>query len=172
MPLIKIIAWEFVQNLPLVTGFILALRAWQRNQYAGAIAWVIAGSLVGALLIRLTETRIVARRPEPLPVTLVNIAVMSLLMIAIISYLAAGWSSWQIDLLVGGAAGAALAIAQNLAARKRIGVGHLLAFVLAFPLALIGVRALANTLPILVVVLSITITVTVIISFIDYGVFL
>ncbi len=171
MPSIHIIVWEFIQNLPLVTGFILARQFWLQDKWGMAIASILISSVIGSFIIRLTEAKIVTNHHEPLSVTVVNIIVMSLLMLSMIIYLTARWSSWQIDLLVGGLIGIVLSIAQNLAAQKQIGIGHMMAFAFAFPFALIGIRILLNILPAAVVILLITIIVTVMISLIDYGLF-
>ena len=166
---IRIISWEFLQNLPLVAGFILAFQFWQQGQQLVAIVCIVASSVVGALIIRLTETKIVTKPREPLSVTFINIIVMSLLMLVVIFYLAAPWSNWQIDLIAGGLLGVVLAASQNLAAKKRIGIGHMMAFVFAFPLALISIRTLVHILPIVFTILLITLIITVVISLVDYG---
>ena len=89
-------------------------------------------------------------------------------MLAVIAYLNAPWSNWPVDLIVGGLVGALLSVAQNLAAKKQIGVKHMLAFVLAFPLALIVIRTLVDILSATATILLITVTVTVVISLLDY----
>ncbi|MCP4415489.1 MAG: hypothetical protein GY805_02635 [Chloroflexi bacterium] len=170
MPSIRIIAWEFIQNLPLITGLILALQLWRQDKWGTAVVCVVISSVIGSFMIRLTEVKIVTDHREPLSVTIMNIIVMSLLMLIFIFYLTARWSNWQVDLFVGGLAGVVLGAAQNLAAKKPIGIRHMTAFVFAFPLALIGIRTLVGILPTAITILTITIVVTVIISLIDYSV--
>ena len=166
---IQTVTWEFAQNLPLITGFMLALRYWQQGQALVAIICAVISSIVGSLIIRLTEANIVDKPREPLSVTMTNMVIMSLLMLIIILYLTAPWSNWKIDFIVGGLAGVVLASAQNLAAKKRIGIGHMMAFALAFPLTLISIRMLTGILPIVGTILLLTLFITVIISLIDYG---
>ncbi len=169
MQVTRIITWEFIQNLPLVAGLILALQLWQQEQRLLALICILTGSVSGSLIIRFTEAKIVTKPREPLSVTFMNVIVMSLLMLVVIFYLAAQWSNWLTDLIVGGLMGVVLAVSQNLAAKKRIGIGHMMAFVIAFPLALISIRMLVNILPAIVAILLITFIITVVISFIDYG---
>jgi hypothetical protein len=164
--------WEFVQNIPFVTGFILAISLWQQGEWSGwgaAIACIAVGSIVGSLLIRATESKIVAGHREPLRVVVANIAAMTVLMTAAVAYLSASWSSWGTDVLVGAVAGVALGIVQDLAAGNRIGVRHCVALGCAAPLALIGVRVLVATLPALANILIVTTVLTLIIGLIDYG---
>ncbi|WP_420628839.1 hypothetical protein [Candidatus Leptofilum sp.] len=165
---IQILTWEFIQNLPLVAGLILALQFWRQEQWGTAVATIMAGSIIGSLLIRFTEAKIVTKRREPISVTITNIIVMSLLMLAVVAYVNASWSNWQVDLIVGALGGALLSAAQNLAAKKRIGVKHMLAFVFAFSVALIVIRTLVDILPTVATILLITIIVTVVISLVDY----
>lgn len=161
--------WESVQNAPLVAGFLLGLRLWQSGQPGGAVLFVVGGSLLGALVIWATEARIVAGHREPLRAVLVNVAVMSALMLAVVAYLSAAWSRWWTDLLAGALVGLALGAAQDLAARSPVGLRHGAAFALAFALGLLGVRLLAAACPFLVSLLLITSVVTAAISWLDYG---
>ena len=165
---IRILTWEFIQNLPLVTGLTLAQQFWQQERWGAAVASIVVSSIIGSLLIRFTEAKIITKRREPISVTITNIIVMSLLMLIVIAYLNASWSNWQVDLIVGVLVGALLSVAQNLAAKKRIGVKHMLAFVFAFPLALIVIRTLVDILPTAATILLITIIVTIVISLLDY----
>lgn len=169
MRFFRALLWEFVQNLPLVAGFIGALWFWQQSKYMLAVACVVVSSVAGALIIRITESKIVEGHREPVRVTLVNIAVMTVLMFASVAYLSAGWSSWKTDLLVGGLAGIALGVAQDLTAKKSIGIGHCIALACSGPAALIGIRVLVAALSILVNTLIITAVVTLIIALVDYG---
>lgn len=170
MKFLQAFFWEFVQNLPLVIGFAVALELWQQRRGLGAVAVMLGGSTLGALTIRATEAKIVAGHREPWRVVMVNILVMTTLMLAIIAYLQTGWSNWATDIVGGIGAGIVLGIAQSLAAGEPIGIRHCLAFACAFPPALIGTRQLfAAQLPILVNVLIITAGVTFIITLLDYG---
>jgi preprotein translocase subunit SecE len=161
--------WEFVQNLPLVAGLLLGLDAWRAGTWGLAVVWMVGGSAAGSLMIWATESKMVEGHREPLRAVLVNVAVMAVLMWVVVLYLAAGWSRWWTDLLVGAAVGSGLGIAQDLAAGSSIGLRHSAAFALAFALGLVGVRlAVAGLSPVLAI-LAVTLVVTVAITLLDYG---
>jgi hypothetical protein len=166
---LKAILWEFVQNLPLIAGFIAALALWQQGDWWVAIICMVAGSTVGALVIRFTESKIVKGRHEPWRVTVTNIVVMTVLTFVLVIYLSTHWSSWKTDLLFGALAGVGIAVAQDLAAGDRIGIRHCAALGLSAPLALIGVRVLSANLPVFVNIPIITTVATLIIGLVDYG---
>lgn len=168
--------WEFIQNLPLVGGLMVALQWWQESLFFPSLTAMITGSLLGAVLIRLTEKNIVDKDQaglvgdrEPIAVTLTNIVVMFVLMLLLTIYLTAEWSSPLIDLPVGGLIGFALSAAQSKAAGRRIDGRHSAAFVAAFPIALIALRTLSTALPVMLSILLLTTIVTLIITYIDYG---
>jgi hypothetical protein len=166
---LRSVFWEFVQNLPLIAGFVWGLDLWQHHRPAGAMACMAAGSVIGSLAIWATEARIVHGHREPLRVVLTNIAVIALLMLVLTAYLSAPWSRWWLDVVLGAAAGLALGAAQDLAAGSPIGIRHCAALGLSFTLGLVGVRLLAVSLPPLWSILTITTAVTVIIAVMDYG---
>jgi hypothetical protein len=161
--------WEYLQNLPIIAGFVFALHFGRQGQWLPAVASVIVGGVAGALLISATESKIVAGHREPAGVVLANVAMMVILSLALTLYLLAGWSSWLTDLLGGGLAGIALSAVQSKAAKETIGLGHTAAFVLAFPLGLIATRFFTTFLPPWAAALIITAAVTVIITLVDYG---
>jgi len=162
------LGWEFVQNLPLVAGFLIALRLWGNGAYAAAIGCALAGAAGGALIIRATEARIVAGHSEPLRVVAANVLAMTGLAVAALAYLTASWSNWQTDLPAGALAGTLLAAVQSLASREPLSLGHCAAFACAFPPALIGVRLIDAILPLGVNILVITTALTLTIAAIDY----
>jgi hypothetical protein len=166
---LKAIFWEFVQNLPLIAGFIVALALWQQSKWGAAVACMVAGSVIGSLVIRLTESKIVESHREPLRVTIANIAVMAVLTFVLVAYLSVHWSSWKTDLLFGAVAGLGVAVAQDLAAGEPIGIRHCVALGFSGLVVLIGIRVLAATLPILASILIVTTVATLIIGLIDYG---
>jgi hypothetical protein len=167
----KVVFWEFVQNLPLVAGFLFGLDFWQESRGWLALACMLAGSLSGSMLIWATESRIVTGHREPLRVVVTNVVVMVLLMLLAAAYLSARWSSVWTDLVIGLVGGALLGVAQDLVAHSPIGAGHCAALALAFTLGLVGVRLLVANLPIVVNVLIITVVVTVAVWLVDYGPF-
>jgi len=161
--------WEFVQNLPPIAVFLAALELWRQGWWMGAVICILAGSLVGALLIRWTESRIVEGKLESWWVTAANIGTMSVLMLLLVIYLSTSWSSWQTDLLFGAFAGVGVALAQDIASGEPISPRHWLALGAAAPVVLVGIRALVAALPILINILVITAVMTLIIGLIDYG---
>lgn len=169
MSFLKVIFWEFIQNLPVLAGFAWAFDLWQQGEFWAAIACVALGSLAGSALIALTEARKVAGHREPPAVLLANIIGMTVIALGMVAYLSAHWSSWLTDLAVGAAGGAGLGIVQSLAARKKVDLRHCLALGLAAPLVLVLVRWLLNTgWPVWVNILCMTALATVIIALIDY----
>ena len=165
----RVLFWEFIQNLPLVAGFLSGLNFWRQGELGLAIACMVAGSVVGSSIIWATESKIVKGHREPLRVVLTNVVVIAVLMLALTAYLAAAWSQWWMDLVLGMVGGIALCAAQDLAARSPIGWGHCVAMALAFALALVGVRALSVALPVLLNTLVLAVAVTIVIALIDYG---
>lgn len=169
--------WEFIQNLPLVAGLILAIQLWQEGLMVTTLAAMITGSILGALLIRLTELRIIGghqsgglqEEQEPVAVTAMNAALMFLFMLILTVYLTAGWSSIATDLLAGSLIGLMLSAGQSLAAGRAVGWRHSLAFTAAFPASIITIRLLTAILPLFITILFITTIVTLIITVIDYG---
>jgi len=168
--------WEFIQNLPLVAGLMLGLWLWRDAEVIPAILTMLAGSFLGAALIRLTERRIVGPdraglqgNQEPIAVTITNFGLMFILMLGLTAYLSADWSSAATDLLAGSLIGFILSASQSKAAGRPIGWRHSLAFAAAFPAALIIIRIFSAALPVNVGILLITAIVTLIITYIDYG---
>jgi hypothetical protein len=170
MNFLKIIFWEYIQNLPVLAGFAWAFDLWQRGQPWIAFACVAAGGLTGAILIALTEARKQAGYKEPRAVLLTNIVSITTIMFVMMIYLTVRWSSWLTDLMIGVFSGIGLGIAQSLAARKKINVLHCIALGVASPLVLICIRWLLNTgWSIWIIISLICLLATLIISFIDYA---
>jgi hypothetical protein len=169
MNFLKVIFWEFVQNLPILAGFTFAFNFWQKDRPWIAFACMAAGGVAGALLIALTEARKVAGHREPLAVILTNMISMTAIMFVFVVYLSANWSGWLTDLVIGALGGSALGVAQSLAARKKIHLSHCMALGIASPLVLISIRWLLNTdWPAWANVLSLSFLSTIVISVIDY----
>jgi hypothetical protein len=176
MQFITKFSWEFIQNLPLVGGLMLALQRWQDAQNAGAISAVLIGSLLGVIIIRMTEQKIVGDdraglqgSREPVMVTITNFAMMFIIMAALTLYLTANWSSIVTDAATGAAIGFLLSAGQSLAAGRSIGWRHTIAFSAAFLTALIIIRIFSAVLPLIPGILFITTVVTLIITYVDYG---
>lgn len=170
MRFLNALFWEFVQNLPLVAGFFVALQLWRQGWVVGAGASMLVGSTLGALTIWATESKVIKGHREPVRVVVTNALAITLLMFVSVAYLSAGWGNWGTDLAVGILAGVGLGAAQSLAAGEPIAIRHCLAFAASLPPALIGIRMLmAASLPLLLDILLITAVATVIIGWVDYG---
>lgn len=160
--------WEFIQNLPLVTGFIAALQLWLQSRQVAAIACMAVSGVAGALNIRVIELRFKGHF-EPIRVTIANIVIMPVLMFVFATYLSAGWSSWRTDLLAGMLAGVVLGTIQRLAIKAPIDIVRCIAFACAFPVTLISIRVLVAALPVLLSILISTTLVTLVIVLVGYS---
>jgi hypothetical protein len=167
--IVQVLFWEFIQNLPLVAGFLFGLHLWRQEEKALAVICMIAGSIVGSCIIWATESRIVDGHRESLQVVLANVCVITALMLVLVAYLSALWSRWWMDLVLGLAGGIALGVAQDLAARSPIGLRHCLAMAAATALALVAVRLLSTAFPLWICALALALVVTVIIALMDYS---
>ena len=167
---LKILFWEYLQNLPVLTGFAWALAFWQKGRFGIAVACLVAGGIAGAVLIALTESRKQVGYREPPAVLLTNILGITLIMFVMAVYLTTHWSSWLTDLAIGALVGTGLGIAQSLAARKKINLVHCLALGIASPLVLICIRGLLSAgWSIWVNTLLMCLVATLVISLIDYA---
>jgi len=179
MRFFQVIFWEFVQNLPLVVAFFVAVWLWAQNRKPFAIICMLTGSVTGALVIRFTESHISGKVIERVEVTLINIVVIGFAMILCTAYLASEnrYSNWKLDLILGGGVGILLSTAQGLATPGIATIDwifHCLAFTITLPLALMSIRASkARDLPSsLVISIFVTFFMSVTISLIDYTEFL
>jgi hypothetical protein len=161
--------WEFMQNLPLVAGFILALKLWGQGKWPAAVACILAGSVAGSLIIRATESKIVAGHREPVRVVVANVMAMAMLMSVAVAYLAADWSSWGTDLLVGAVAGVAVGAIQDLVIGEPVGIRHCVALGCSAPIALVSARMFVAALSVWAGALIVTVVVTLIVGLVDYG---
>lgn len=178
MKFVNALFWEFVQNLPVVLLFVAAVWFWAQRSRVKAVTCIVAGSLAAALIIRFTEP-LKSGYWEPVSVTVVNVAVMSVLQFFIMVYLGAEarWSNRKVDLLVGGVSGAGLAVAQGMASQGSPLIGiilHSVALGVACALILVAIRMLkGRRLPLaLSGAVLIVVVMTLIIGVIDYGYFL
>lgn len=117
-----LMALELAQNVPLIAGFVVAWRFWREGQWAAALGWMMAGGVLAALVIWVTEPLIFRGHRESPRAVLGNALVFPALMVLLALYLSAGWSSWATDLAVGGGLAVVLAAGQELAAGERFGV--------------------------------------------------
>lgn len=159
--------WEFVQNIVLLTGFFIALALWRRGLVGWAGVCMFVGGALGAWNIRWIEAKFKGHT-ESLKVTWTNSAMMPLLMLVFVAYLAAAWSNWLTDVLIGALGGFALSVAQRLSIKAPLDIARSVAFAVAFPLTLLSIRTLA-TLPLLFTILVSTFVVTLLIVAIHQG---
>jgi hypothetical protein len=170
MEFLKVIFWEYLQNLPLIAGFCWAFDLWQEDRFWAAISCIAVGGVAGAVLIALTESRKQAGYQEPRAVLLANIVSFSIIMFVMVVYLTARWSSWLTDLAIGALVGIGIGIVQSLAAKKKINIVHCIALGITSPLVLIGIRWSLNIgWSIWVNILLMCLLATLIISLIDYA---
>jgi len=169
------LVWEFVQNVPVICCFAIAVWLWSHDRRRAAVWVLVAGSLTGALVIRFTEVLSDGGR-EAWSVTLVNAVVLGLMQVAFVAYTGTEkrWSSWRTDLLLGIAAGVGLAVAQGLASPGTSAVAvilHSTALGISGALVLVGFRLLkGQTLAKTVgYAIGIALAMTVVIGIIDYG---
>lgn len=169
------LVWEFVQNVPVIYCFATAVWLWSHERRRSAVGLLIAGSVTGALVIRVTEV-LADGGQEAWSVTLVNVVALSVMQVAFTAYTGAEkrWSSWRTDLLLGVAAGVGLAVAQGLAAPSIPVIAvilHSTALGISGALVLVGVRLLkGQTLAKTVSYAGlIALAMTVVIGIIDYG---
>ena len=91
---------EAIQNIPLIAGGIGAFWFWHRN-WLTAASCVVSGSVLSALSMIPTESRIFEGHRESLRAIVANIFTFCVLMIVFVAYLHAGWSSWWTDIIAG-----------------------------------------------------------------------
>ena len=168
--MLKVLFWEYLQNLPIFAGFVWGYDLWSQGRQELAVLCMAAGSLTGAALIALTESRKKAGHREPVAVLIGNSIVMTMIMLVMVAYLSAHWSNWLTDLLIGILAGAGLGALQSLSAREKISLRHCIALGSASPLALISIRLILGLgWPDLVNILASAFLATLIIGFLDYA---
>lgn len=159
--MLRRVLFEFVQNAPVVAGFVAGVWLWERSQPV-AIVCLVAGSAATAIAIALTEGRKTgsAQYREPVGVLALNMVVMSALAVLLAAYIRAAWSGWMWDVTLGALAGAGLAVGQDVAARaRRVEWRHVVALALAVPVSLVGLRGLIQAQPVIAaVVVSIAVS--------------
>jgi hypothetical protein len=170
MKFLKILFWEYIQNLPVLVGFAWAMRFWQKGNSIFAITCLFIGGATGAILIAVTESKKQAGYREPTAVLLVNIFGITILMFIVLVYLLAPWSSWWTDIMIGIVLGIGLAVVQSQAARKKINIAHSIALGIASPLILVCFRWLADAgWSIWLNIFLMSLLATLVISTVDYA---
>jgi hypothetical protein len=142
--LLNIWAWESLENLPLLLGFVIAARLWDGNIPAGVLV-LISGMALGVLITRLVEPKLHKNRHQVRWVSsIVNFLLFVALAFPFLYYFNAqtAWTNWKSDLFLGIAAGLLLTFVQSLhwTGIKTRMLWHGLAMVAAFPLIMLGIR--------------------------------
>jgi hypothetical protein len=174
---LTVLFWEYVQNVPVVLGFALAVWYWARDERGRAGVAMGAGAVLGALIIRYTEALKIGRPyMEAWSVTLVNVVGFGMMLLLFTLYLGreAGWSNRRIDLALGALAGGGFALAQGLAAPNAPLIGvvlHSVSLAVAAATVLVMLRQVKEQTLRRAVgsALLATAVMTVIISVIDYS---
>jgi hypothetical protein len=167
--------WECLQNLPVIVLLVVAVRLWRYGKRGAAVCCVLIGAVSGSLIIRWTEP-LTSGYHEPVATTIANMVLMSVLQVPFVAYLAAQarWSHWKMDLVLGGLAGAILALVQGVTASGSPLAGiilHSVSLAVASALILIAIRKVKDySLPrALAGAVLIAVVMTFIISVIDYS---
>ncbi len=121
------LVWEFVQNMPVIVLFVAGVWMWARQQRRVAVAVMVVGGVIGALIIRFTEPFINGYH-EPWGTTLINIVGFALLQVLFAAYLGTEtrWSNWRTDVCLGVLGGAALALVQGVTVPGSLLIGVVL----------------------------------------------
>lgn len=148
MKLFDNVFWEFVQNVPVIVLFIIAVWLWARTRKVYAVVCALCGAVVGSLLTRFTELGTNGSY-EPIAITIVNVVSLSLLQVLLAAYLGteANWSNQKTDILLGAMMGVSLAVAQGLVSQglPLIGMtGRGIALAIVGGMVLLGIRKLKN----------------------------
>ncbi len=159
--------WEYLQNLPPALGFFLGFSYFQRDDPAGWL-FALAGGLLGALVIRYTESFMDPGPRESWTSTGANAVFFASGTLLAIFYFDNRWGIWWIDAAIGVVAGGALALSQGWAAGTRIDARHLGAMAAALALGLPATRYLLLFWPPLLGALAICLVVSVSIVAIGY----
>jgi 4-amino-4-deoxy-L-arabinose transferase-like glycosyltransferase len=174
MKLFNAVFWEFVQNLPLILGFVVASRFWESNRRVRGVLCTTIACFMGAFVIQVTEPSITGKTsPDPVGDLFANSSAFTLLSILTLLYFERE-QKLQTDIIVGASLGVLLALIQTMLVGATLprALMHGLAMAVALPLGMLGLRWARQgyTMP-LAIFKSTTITglVSVVIVLIDYG---
>lgn len=154
--ILVVMALGATQNTPLIAGFIVGFSFWQENLLI-AVASMLVGSLLSALSMIPTESRIFEGHQESEPAVLANIVTFTSLMLLAAFYIHADWSNWRTDLVGGFIISAILGTAQDLIAKEPVSVTRILALGISSVVSLLIIRlALESWSPLVSVILVTT----------------
>jgi len=168
--------WEFLQNLPLILGFLAAARLWRENLIL-ALTALIVGIGLGILLMHYTEPFL---HKEKYPPTwkgdLINLGLFVVIALPFLYYFSTEnrWINWKSDLIAGVLVGALLSLGQTIGwkGEKSRMLLHGAAMAASFPLIMIGLRyalKIEAWVWMLGVGVLVTLLASIVITLIDYG---
>lgn len=170
---VKILFWETLENMPMLIGFLLAIRV-QLQDVQLAFVILSIGITIGTILIHFTENKKHSNQPSPKE-TLVNFVIFMMLSTPFVFYFSsngAWWSNWITDIIVGGIAGYLLSLGEswgwNSVATVKM---HSISMAIALIMFLWGIRLtyeLDSLLAILMVGVIFNLLVSSIIVLLDY----
>jgi hypothetical protein len=173
---LQALKWEFLQNLPMILGFLAAARLWRGNLRL-ALSVLIIGIGLGILLMHFTEPFL---HKEKYPPTwkgdLINLGLFVVFALPFLYYFSTEtrWINWKSDLIAGVVVGVLLTLGQAIGwtGKKSRMVLHGVAMATSFPLILIGLRyalKIDTWLWMLGVGVLVTLLASMLITLIDYG---
>ena len=149
MELFTVWMWESLENLPLLLGFVVAVRLWDENLIAG-LAALLVGMGIGVLIARTVEPKLhKGGHQVRWKSTLINFILFVGIAIPFIYYFRADtrWLNWKTDLLAGLAAGLLLTFVQmaHWTGPKSRMLLHGVAMMVSFPIIMLGLRSIIRT---------------------------
>jgi hypothetical protein len=160
--------WEFLQNWPVLFGFLLGYQYLQAGEFAACVLVVLTGSILGALLIRYTERFMVAGFEESARVTLGNVVVFAGGIGLVLLYFNRAEGNVITDILAGASLGLILSVTQSKAEGEKVSVPHTAAMMLAASAAILGIRHVFLEMPPLTGSAALNIMMTGIIILVEY----
>ena len=97
MRLLSVWAWESLENLPMILGFVIAARLWEGNFLLGVVV-LIVGMGLGVLVTRLVEPKLhIAKHEVRWTSVLINFVLFLGLAIPFLYYFRADsrWLNWR-----------------------------------------------------------------------------
>lgn len=176
MKYLNALKWEFLQNLPMILGFLVAARLWRGNLPL-ALGVLIIGIGLGILLMHYTEPLLHKERYSPnWRGDLLNLVLFMVFALPFLYYFSTEnrWINWKSDLIAGVVVGVLLTLGQAIGwtGKKSRMVLHGIAMAVSFPLILIGLRyalKIEAWLWMLGVGALVTLLASMLITLIDYG---
>ncbi len=160
--------WEYIQNTPLILAFTYGFAQFSEGDMVGAGRAILSGVIAGALLIRITESRIEGGEVESWRETATNIFFFSLAISFFIFYFSRTKQILHIDILSGIFTGILASVFQAFAARSWPTIRHTVSLAAAFAAAVWLIRTFALTQSPLPGALTINLAVTTVIVLIEY----